>query len=278
MGLLGGTIGLAAKTRGLFRNVRGATSRKSTLDIALRVGAIDTPCPTPEEAAKGADIVVVATPVSSIPDMCIRCAPHAAPGALITDVGSVKGMIDARLQGRMPETRTFIGSHPLAGSEKRGVVYANAGLLKGATCIITPGEDSNEEAVETLSQFWQALGMRVFSMPPNEHDTILASVSHVPHLAASAVLAAIPDAAMPFGASGLKDTTRVAAGDPQLWRDIVEANQQEVLEALENLAAQIQVIRGRILRADWEGVHQFLTEAAEKRRKRYPENPEEIAQ
>lgn len=242
----------------------------------MRVGAIDTPCKTPEEASEGADIVVVATSVSRIGEMCLRCAPAAAPGAILTDVGGVKGSIDSAVSARMPAGRTFIGSHPLAGSEKRGVVNATPDLLDGATCIITPADDTDEEAVETLSRFWQALGMRVFRMAPDEHDAILASISHLPHLVAAALLASIPEAAMPFGASGLKDTTRVAAGDAELWRDIIEANQEQVLVAIDSFRACMETIEARILRRDWEGVMQFLCDAADKRRKRYPENPEEI--
>jgi len=275
VGLIGGSVGLAAKARGLFREVRGATRRRSTLDAARRVGAVDTPCRTPEEAARGADVVVVATAVSKIPEFCLRCAPHSAPDAIITDVGSVKGYIDSSVRPHMPEGRTFIGSHPLAGSEKRGVVNATPDLLEGATCIITPAEDSPQTALETLSQFWQALGMRVFSMPPQEHDAILAHVSHLPHLVAAAIVSAIPDAALPFGASGLRDTTRVAQGDAELWRDIIEANQQQVIEALEAFGASMEVLKGSILRGDWEGLSQFLREACDKRRKRYPQEPEE---
>lgn len=276
VGLIGGSVGLAAKARGLFGEVRGTTRRSSTLEAALRVGAIDTACKTPEAAAEGADIVVVATSVSRIGEICLRCAAVAAPGAILTDVGSVKGAIDSAVRGRIGEGRTFIGSHPLAGSEKRGVVNATADLLDGATCIITPSEDTDAAAVETLSRFWQALGMRVFAMAPDEHDAILASISHLPHLVAAALLASIPEAALPFGASGLKDTTRVAAGDAELWRDIIEANQEQVLEAIESFRACMEVVKGRILRRDWEGVMQFLCDAADKRRKRYPENPEEI--
>ena len=276
MGLIGGSVGLAAKARGLFGEVRGTTRRSSTLEAALRIGAIDVGCKTHEEAARGADIVVVATAVSKIPGLALACAGVAARGAVITDVGSVKGSITAKLAGRLPEGRTFIGSHPLAGSEKRGAVNASAKLLDGATCIITPSDDSDPQAAETLSNFWQALGMRVFAMPPDEHDAILGSVSHLPHLVAAALLEAIPEAALPFGASGLRDTTRVAAGDAELWRDIIEANEEHVLESLESFGAAMETLKGRILRRDWEGVRQFLAEAADKRRKRYPGQPEEI--
>jgi prephenate dehydrogenase len=215
-------------------------------------------------------MVVVATRVSTIPSLCLECAKVAREGAIITDVGSVKGRIDAEVTPGMPPGRHFIGSHPLAGSEKRGVANADGDLLAGATCIITPSEHGDKGAVRDLSAFWQAIGMKVFCMSPQEHDLIMAGVSHLPHLVAAALTCAVPDAALPFAASGLRDTTRVAAGDAGLWRDIIEANQDRILSSLADFEGEIENLKGLILRSDFPGVERYLHEAAEKRRRRFP--------
>ncbi len=269
VGLIGGSVGMAARRRGLFAKVRGTARHRESLDAALAVGAVDVATFDHVEAARGADMVVVATSVSSIPRFCLECAAVAAEGAVITDVGSVKGAIDAAVRPHMPEGRHFIGSHPLAGSEKRGAANAADDLLEGATCIITPAEETDADAARRLSEFWQALGMTVFRMSPQQHDSILANVSHLPHLAAAALVEAIPDRALPFGASGLRDTTRVASGDATLWRDIVEANSEEILAAMKGLEVELDALKGYILRGDYDGLEKYLSDAAGKRSRRF---------
>lgn len=272
VGLIGGSIGLAAKARGLFREVRGTTRRKSTLEAALKLGAVDSGFSDASQAADGANLVVVATSVSQIPPLCLEAAAVAAEGACITDVGSVKARIVDSVESKMPSGRLFIGSHPLAGSEKTGVVNARADLLDGATCIITPSPNVPDEDADRLSAFWQALGMKVFRMCPSEHDSILADVSHLPHLVASALVESIEDVSLPFGASGLRDTTRVASGDAALWRDIIEANQDEVLKALERFDGSVETLKGLMLRGDFNGLEEYLADSAEKRKKRFGES------
>lgn len=269
VGLIGGSVGLAAKSKGLFAEVRGSARHKSSLDAAIAAGAIDKAFLDPVEAARGADMVVVATSVSTIPRFCLECAAVAREGALITDVGSAKGSIDAAVRPHMPFGRHYIGSHPIAGSEKRGVVNAQANLLAGAVCILTPPDDCDSAAYTRLRDFWQALGMTVFRMSPHEHDAILASVSHLPHLLAASLVAATPDAALPFAASGFRDTTRVAAGDGALWRDIIQANQDEVLRAFARFEEELAALKGFILRGDFEGLDGYLDDAVKKRARRF---------
>ncbi len=268
VGLIGGSIGLAAKSKGLFAEVRGTTRRRQTLDAALAAGAIDTPCLSPAEAARGADMVVVATSVATIPRFVLECAAAARENALITDVGSVKGVIDAAVRPNMPSGRIFIGSHPMAGSEKTSVLHARPDLLAGATCIITPAEGQDAHA-DALSAFWQDLSMNVFRMTPAEHDWVVAAVSHMPHLTAAAIMAAIPDAALPFGASGLRDTTRVAEGDACLWREIVLANHKEIIDAIGRLEIEIDTLKGLVLRGDTSGLEDYLRTASQRRKKRF---------
>lgn len=262
-------MALAARKRGLFTEIRGTTRRASTRKAALELGVIDRACETAGEAADGADMVVVATSVADIPRFCLECAAVAAEGAIITDVGSVKGAIERAVFPNMPGGRHFVGSHPLAGSEKTGVVNATPELLAGATCIVAPGENAEPAAVEKLLSFWRALDMNAVCMTPDRHDSILAGVSHVPHLAAAALLAAIPEDALPFGASGLRDATRIAAGDAALWRDIVEANQHEVHKALVLLQGQIERVRELVEQKDFAAIEAYLREADQKRKVRY---------
>jgi prephenate dehydrogenase len=269
VGLIGGSIGLAARRKGLFSEIRGTTRRKETLEAALSLGAVDRGFSNAVEAAEGADMVIVATGVSLIPEYSIKCAAVAAEDAVITDVGSIKGWIAEELSGRMPAGRRFVGSHPLAGSERSGVVNARDDLLDGANCIITPTDEADEDAAARLGEFWQTLGMKVFKMSPAEHDAILAAASHLPHLAAAALVEAVPDTAMPFGASGLRDTTRVAGGDASIWRDIIEANRDHAVEAIESFEAELAVIKGLVLRGDWNGLEEYLNRAKAKRGKRF---------
>jgi prephenate dehydrogenase len=269
VGLIGGSVGLAAKSKGLFAEVRGSARHKSSLDAAVAAGAIDRGFLDPVEAARGADMVVVATTVSTIPRFCIECGAVARDGAIVTDVGSVKGAIEAAVQPHMPYGRHYIGSHPLAGSEKRGMANAQAGLLAGAVCILTPTEACDSQAYAQLRDFWQALGMTVFRMSPREHDAILANVSHLPHLVAAALVASVSDGALPFAATGFRDTTRVASSDAALWRDIIQANQEEVLAAIGRFEKELGSLKELILRGDFDSVQSYLDDAAHKRSKRF---------
>lgn len=269
VGLLGGSLGLSAREKNLFAEVRGTTRRRQTLDEALAAGAIDKGFMDPLEAAAEADVVVVATSVSTIPDLCVSCAEVAREGALITDVGSVKARIDASVRPRMPQGRCYIGSHPMAGGEKTGVANARADLLAGANCIVTPASDADDWHYRMLTELWQSVGMKVFRMTPEEHDWVVANVSHLPHVLAAALVASVPDGALPFGAAGLRDTTRIAAGDASLWRDIVEANQQQVIAAMERLEQELETMKALVLRGDYAALESYLREAADKRRKRF---------
>lgn len=230
---------------------------------------MDTAFLDPVEAARGADIVVVATNVSTIPRFCIECAAVARRGAIVTDVGSVKAKIDAAVRPNMPDGRYYIGSHPMAGGEKTTVLNARADLLSGATCIITPAADEDSRRCEVLSEFWQSLGMNVFRMTPEEHDWVVANVSHLPHVLSVALMQAVPDGALPFAAAGFQDTTRVAAGDAALWRDIIEANRDRILEAVGRFEGRLEDLKGLILRGDWQGLEVYLRDASDKRRKRF---------
>jgi cyclohexadieny/prephenate dehydrogenase len=234
-GLLGGSVARAARTRGVApRIVLWARRPESRLKLREQPWC-DAVAGTPEDAVRGATLVVIAAPVDRIVPLVQQIAPHLAPGTVVTDVGSVKGEISRLGHAALGQRAHFIGSHPMAGSEKSGWEHSTAGLFEHRTCFVTPLEDSNAPAVETVARFWHDLGAEVVTIAPDQHDEIVAHISHLPQVIASslcAFLAKKDPAWRNHAGGGLRDTTRIAAGDPQLWRAILEQNRDEVLRAL----------------------------------------------
>ncbi|MCP3677021.1 MAG: prephenate dehydrogenase/arogenate dehydrogenase family protein, partial [Deltaproteobacteria bacterium] len=189
----------------------------------------------PEEAVKGADLVVIGTPVETIPSIVEKIASSFEQGVIVTDVGSVKSLICRSCGASMPSGTHFVGSHPMAGSEKKGMEFAHSELLDGQACFVTPLADSDPVAAKRIVRLWQQLGMRVSVISPEEHDKIVANISHLPHLLASCLcsyLATRDPNWSNLAGKGLRDTTRVAAGDPGLWKGIIDQNREEILHSL----------------------------------------------
>jgi prephenate dehydrogenase len=255
VGLLGASLGLAARQRGLVRRVLGVGRNPATLEQAVRRGAIDAPCDLPE-AARRSQLIVICTPVETIAEHVLQMVPHCAAGALITDVGSTKAAIVHRLAG-LP----FVGSHPLAGSEKRGAEYADADLFQDKLTVVTPTPATPPDAVARITAFWQALGARVKLMDPEAHDRALALTSHLPHLAAAALAGLLPPELHELTATGFRDTTRVAAGHPSLWTGIFAQNRAATLDALERLTAQLERYQVALEAGDWAALDALLTHA-----------------
>jgi prephenate dehydrogenase len=182
-------------------------------------------------------------------------------GALVTDVGSTKSRICREANGIVPDGVTFIGSHPMAGSEKSGMEHATSDLFKGRACMVTPLEGAPAAAVDNVVLFWRSLGMEVSSMSPEKHDEIVAHISHLPHLLASALcvqLAGCPDTWQAFSGPGLRDTTRVAAGSPEIWRSIFEENKEELLRSIDGFERVMANFRSHILNGEWAQVRHLL--------------------
>lgn len=237
VGLLGGSIGLALRQRQLARTVLGVGRNQPGLERAVRFGAIDAYELDLNSACQGAELVVVCTPVQDVIHIVEHCLPHIASDALVTDVGSTKRRICAGLADVAQQN--FCGAHPLAGSEKSGVEHATAKLLERRLTVVTPSAATPPLLVERTERLWQSLGSRTLRMSPDEHDRALAQTSHLPHIVASALAAATPIELLPLAASGWCDTTRVAAGGAELWRQILEENREPVLHALEGFAATL---------------------------------------
>ena len=261
VGLLGGSVGLAAKARGAALRVRGVGRDERNLARALSSGAIDSFSTDVNEAVADADIVVICTPVDRIADDVLAVAKAAPPHCLITDVGSTKGNVLAALAGKLSATGpTFIPAHPLAGSEKRGSANASADLFDDRLVITTPAADTDGEATAAVEFFWRQLGARVLRMTPEEHDRALAFTSHLPHAVASALAAVTPTGWLNLTAGGFRDSTRIAAGDPDLWGAIFEANGPAVLGAIDQFLLRIQDFRRIVAAGDHAGLIHWLAE------------------
>jgi prephenate dehydrogenase len=261
VGLIGGSVGLAAKARRAAQTVVGVGRDERTLARATAAGAIDTFTTTPSEGVAAADLVVVCTPVDRVADDVVAAATAAPPRAVLTDAGSTKGNILRALAGRMPTDRApFVGSHPLAGSEKRGAAHARADLFDNRLVIVTPTAETDLEAAGVVELFWQALGARVVRMDPFEHDKALAMTSHLPHAAASGVAGVTPTGWLGLTAGGFRDTTRIAAGDPDLWAAIFEANREAVLAATDQFLGRMAEFRAALAAGDRAAVGKWLTD------------------
>lgn len=257
VGLIGGSIGLAARKRKLAGEVIGIGRDAARLDEAVRLGAITAATTQLEQGPKGADLVIVCTPVESIVEHVRQVAAVADRGTLITDAGSTKAEIVRELDGVSP----FIGSHPLAGNEKGGVQHASADLFEGRTVIVTPTQKSSASQLQNLKNFWQSLGAKVVEMSAENHDRVVAVTSHLPHLLASAIASATPAEYVTLTAGGWQDTTRIAAGDPALWRQIMLANRDNLLAALGQFDRQLAALRQAIEAGDEANLERLLTEA-----------------
>ena len=259
VGLIGGSIGLALKSRGLSRQIVGVGRDARTLERAREAGVIDTVAASLEDGVAAADFIVVCTPVDRIAEDVLRCAELAPRRAVITDAGSTKGNILRELQGRLsPDQAVFVGSHPLAGSEKKGAANARADLFVHRLVVVTPSDDSDPEAVAVVERFWRLLDAQVIRMDPEAHDRALATTSHLPHAVASALAGVTPVEWLPLTAGGFRDSTRIAAGDPALWTAIFLANQSAVLAAIEQFFQRIMMFRDALAADNATAVHDWL--------------------
>jgi prephenate dehydrogenase len=269
MGLMGASLGMAARRRGLAREVCGSARREETRRAALAAGAADSVVASPEEAVEGAEMAVFCLPVLAIPDAAARCAGRVAPGCAVTDVGSTKSVLQQAMERALgSRADAFVGSHPIAGSERSGLEAARADLYEGATVVVTPAAGrGGAPAVRAVCALWEALGARVTQMSPGEHDALLARTSHLPHVAAAALAhMVLGSGAGRFCGGGFRDATRVAAGPDDVWHDILKTNAGPVAEALREFAQRIEEARGWLERGDFEALRRRLREAGELRR------------
>ena len=265
VGLIGGSIGLALRQRGLVNTIVGVGRNQVSLRMARRVGAVHH---TTIELAKGvaeAELVVVCTPVAQIADHVREAAKSCPAGTLLTNVGSTKQSIVAALDEELPRDCRFLGSHPLAGSEKAGVSHADANLFDGRVAILTPTRNTRAEDFDLLEGFWEALGSVVIRMSAEEHNRALAITSHLPHLAAAALAATVPEQYYRLSGAGILDTTRLAAGDPILWKQILLQNRENILSALQQYGIKLTALHVALRDGNETELERFLTNAKKNR-------------
>jgi prephenate dehydrogenase len=271
VGLIGGSIGLALRKRRLVGEVIGIGRSESGLAKAKKLGAIDQFTTELAAGVADADVVIVCTPVDTIAEFVRQVSAACPATALITDAGSTKEAIVSAIE-RQQSGRTggphFVGSHPLAGDHRTGVDFARADLLDGRKVIVTPTGASNSSAVERIAEFWRNVGAEVVEMSPAEHDAGLAATSHLPHVVAFALAAATPQHLLPLAASGWRDTTRIAGGDPNLWRPIFTSNREQILAALERFEQSIGELRDALSAGDDRRLLEILEQAGKIKSKR----------
>jgi prephenate dehydrogenase len=263
VGLLGGSVALAARATGVAREIVGVGRDRQRLEGPLRAGMVDRIATDVAAGVDGADCVVLAATVFANERLLETIWSSVPAGALVTDVGSTKRGIVAvaeRLSAGRP--LGFVGSHPMAGSEKSGWQVARADLFRGATVIVTPTDATEPRAIKGVTALWEALGARVSALDPETHDRTVAAISHLPHVAAWALVDAVArfePGALAFAARGFRDTTRIAASDPPMWRDILLANKDAVRASLVAFRATLDNLDRLIATGDAAGIEALLT-------------------
>ena len=255
MGLMGASLGMALRAAGAARLVTGYDAGPGVAERARERGAIDLACADVSEAVAGTELVILAAPIRAAPDLFAAIAPYLAPGALVTDLCSVKGHLVACAERTLPDPACFVGGHPMTGSERSGVEAAHADLYDGCIWPLTPIERTAPEAIARLSWMISRLGATPILLDPTEHDAAVALVSHLPRIAASAlVLTASQNASWPvaqkLAAGGFRDTTRVASGDPAMMLDICDANAPALLDGLDAYIEMLTSLRRQIATRD----------------------------
>ncbi|HEX9344220.1 MAG TPA: prephenate dehydrogenase/arogenate dehydrogenase family protein [Actinomycetota bacterium] len=263
-GLLGASVGMAARAAGV-PEVIGVDADRRELRDAFAREAITERARSVEDAADGADLVVAATPVRALAGVLARA--HAVnPTAVLTDVGSTKSHLLVELEGFSTDLGRVIPGHPMAGSEQRGAQAARADLFHGAAWVLTPAAHVDHQALRRVTGFVRGLGGRPLILDPELHDRVVAYASHLPQLAASALMGAVAEVEAPAAlrslvASGFRDTTRIAASDPDLWVDICATNGPSIVAALDSLSERLTALRGLVASGDRDGLREALTEA-----------------
>jgi len=265
VGLIGGSIGLAIRKKGLASKVVGVTAHRSTLKKALRRKAISSGALDAKKAVLGSDMVILATPVDKVLSTLRKIKPCLKKGCVVIDVASVKGAIVRPAETILGKKGYFVGTHPMAGSEQKGIDKANSSLFKDALCILARTGRTSAKSLRLVSDFWKAMGSKVRVLSPSEHDKKISNISHLPHIAASALSLAAKLSSLEFASTGFKDTTRIAAGDPGLWISIFMANRGNVTADIEDYLKKMRYIKNLIARGKAGKLRRTLSTAKKKR-------------
>jgi prephenate dehydrogenase len=271
VGLLGGSIGLAVRRRKLARLTAGFVRRTASLKDCERAGALDFATTDLLAAVWDADLVILCTPLAQMRPLVERMLPALKRGAIVTDVGSVKTGVVREVCGLIRKAGGhFVGSHPMAGAEKTGVLAARADLFANTVCVVTPTRNSNAAALRKVKQFWKSLGSRVLELSPETHDALVSRSSHLPHVLAATLASHVLNPARSkhlaaLCANGFRDSTRIASGSPEMWRDIALANRKNLDRSLADFAADLQKFRRVLKTGDARAITKFFETAKQRR-------------
>jgi len=264
LGLIGGSLGMALKRRRLATTVVGLSRTSSTLRRAKQRGAIDTGTTDAQRAVEDADLVVLATPVDAIVPYARRLARRMRPGSILTDVGSTKAEIVHALECSLPRHVAFVGAHPLAGSEARGIGVASPHLFDGALCVLTPTARTDLRALARVRQLWTSVAGRVVTLSPAEHDRALAATSHLSHLVAACLTTTAPGA-LPHAVPSFLEMTRLSKSDPELWDDIFFTNRAAILGAMDRFDRTWHALRALLAGRQRRALRRVLAHAKRRR-------------
>jgi prephenate dehydrogenase len=266
LGLMGSSLGLALKQRGSSVSIQGYARRPETCAAALKAGAVDEACTDPLAAVSGADLVVICVPIWSIAELAQEIVPVLKAGAVVTDVGSTKQRLVERMKTLFAGSGAcFVGSHPIAGSEKTGVDAGNPDLYAGRLAVVCPSDETPAFAIEKVSRLWKSVGAEVVDMSAAQHDAMLASTSHLPHMVAAALARSVGTEKADFCGTGFKDTTRVASGSADMWVDIIDTNQAPLEAALDRFHDELQGLIAILRGGNQADIRRWLEEAAASR-------------
>jgi len=267
-GLIGGSVARGLRSRRLCREVMVVARHEAAIRAVLGAGAADAGTTDLTKGIAGASLVVLCAPVSVLPGLIRAAWPHLAPGAVLTDAGSVKrGVVDAARGCPARPDVSFVGGHPMAGSERSGFEASDGDLFEGKVALLTPTADTPEPAITAATALWDSLGSTVRQLSAEAHDHLVAEISHLPHLAAYALVSAAEGDALPLVGRGFVDTTRIAASAESLWTDIFRENRRSLLDALARYEAVLGRWRDLVARGDWAALEAELGRAREVREK-----------
>ncbi len=273
-GLIGSSLGRAIRQEQLAKSVAAYSRRSDTRERLSHLGIVDNVAKSIKEAVDDADLIIISVPVGASEDVAKKLAPHIKPGAIVTDTGSVKESVIRAVVPHLPNSANFVPGHPIAGTENSGPEAGFASLFEGRWCVITPTNDTNQSAIDKVTNLWQRMGSKVDIMSAAHHDKVLAITSHIPHLIAFNIVGTVADLeddtkmeAVKYAAGGFRDFTRIAASDPEMWRDVFMENREAVLEMLGRFSEDLSALQRAIRRGDANNLETKFTRTRDLRRR-----------
>lgn len=280
IGLLGGSLGLAIRERGLAKSVYGYVRRQEVIEKCVASGIVDWAGCDLREVVNDADLIILCTPILQMKSLVEKMLPYIKQGAILTDVGSAKEKIVAELESMVQNSGAFfVGSHPMAGSEKTGFEYARADLFNNAICVVTPTQNLPRTITNKVKNFWKSIGGRVIELSPEIHDVLVSRASHLPHLLAAQLVLYVLDSNYPeqqasLCATGFRDTTRIASGSPEMWRDIALVNKDNLIKTLDEFIIRLEQLKKTLDEGDVGKITEFFNTAKLLRDKWIAQNSE----